>query len=440
MFALFSGWYFWMPKIMGLDYNILLSKVHFWILFIGVRRGIFNFYQRGKRFNHQLPGGSPNDNFVMFFKNVKESKKNIYKELRRKSSSQSLICNRYVGNINPLFNRTSNTLIPLVQSCCQSGTFLKSRYYSSLHGLGGRQPILDPNWVTGFVDAEGSFSVLVYKTSKLKMGWETQLSFNITLHTKDLNLLIQIKSFFCEVGIIKNNKGQNAVSYTVTKLSDLVNIIIPHFNKYFLISQKRADFILFSSVVDLVKNKEHLSVEGLNKILAHKASMNRGLSRTLVDNFTNIIPVERIKFQVSNIPSNWVAGFVSGEGSFYVVLFKNNKYKTGYSVQLRFVIGQHSRDLLLIEKLVEFFGCGYLKPFSNKSAVCYAVTDINSIVDIIIPFFNNYTINGSKNLDYSDFCKIAYLIKDKAHLTEKGLNQIKELASGMNLKRESDFL
>ena len=65
--------------------------------------------------------------------------------------------------------------------------------------MGGRQPILDPNWVTGFVDAEGSFSVLVYKTSKLKIGWETQLSFNITLHTKDLNLLIQIKSFFCEV-------------------------------------------------------------------------------------------------------------------------------------------------------------------------------------------------------------------------------------------------
>jgi hypothetical protein len=89
--------------------------------------------------------------------------------------------------------------------------------------------------------------------------------------------------------------------------------------------------------------------------------------------------------------------------------------------------------------LVEFFGCGYLKPFSNKSAVCYAVTDINNIVDIIIPFFNNYTINGSKNLDYSDFCKIAYLIKDKAHLTEEGLNQIKELASSMNLKRESDF-
>ena len=34
VFALFSGWYFWIPKMLGLDYNIMLSKVHFWILFI----------------------------------------------------------------------------------------------------------------------------------------------------------------------------------------------------------------------------------------------------------------------------------------------------------------------------------------------------------------------------------------------------------------------
>ena len=41
VFALFSAWYFWIPKILGLDYNILLSKVHFWILFIGVNATFF---------------------------------------------------------------------------------------------------------------------------------------------------------------------------------------------------------------------------------------------------------------------------------------------------------------------------------------------------------------------------------------------------------------
>ena len=41
VFALFSAWYFWVPKMLGLDYNILLGKVHFWILFIGVNLTFF---------------------------------------------------------------------------------------------------------------------------------------------------------------------------------------------------------------------------------------------------------------------------------------------------------------------------------------------------------------------------------------------------------------
>jgi cytochrome c oxidase subunit 1 len=41
VFALFSGWYFWIPKILGLNYNQFLGKVHFWILFIGVNLTFF---------------------------------------------------------------------------------------------------------------------------------------------------------------------------------------------------------------------------------------------------------------------------------------------------------------------------------------------------------------------------------------------------------------
>ena len=41
VFAMFSGWYFWAPKILGLNYNLMLSKVQFWILFIGVNLTFF---------------------------------------------------------------------------------------------------------------------------------------------------------------------------------------------------------------------------------------------------------------------------------------------------------------------------------------------------------------------------------------------------------------
>lgn len=41
VFALYSAWYFWIPKILGVEYNKSWGKIHFWILFIGVNVTFF---------------------------------------------------------------------------------------------------------------------------------------------------------------------------------------------------------------------------------------------------------------------------------------------------------------------------------------------------------------------------------------------------------------
>jgi len=41
VFALFAGWYYWTPKIIGVDYNERLAKLHFWIFFVGVNVTFF---------------------------------------------------------------------------------------------------------------------------------------------------------------------------------------------------------------------------------------------------------------------------------------------------------------------------------------------------------------------------------------------------------------
>jgi cytochrome c oxidase subunit 1 len=41
VFAMFAGWYFWVPKILGLNYNLELAKIQFWLLFIGVNLTFF---------------------------------------------------------------------------------------------------------------------------------------------------------------------------------------------------------------------------------------------------------------------------------------------------------------------------------------------------------------------------------------------------------------
>ena len=87
VFALFAGWYYWTPKILGLDYNRLLSKVHFWILFIGVNTtGRKCFGLKGKRLisdqNKPPFNGDDFDAKRMFFDDVQASKRDIYKKLK----------------------------------------------------------------------------------------------------------------------------------------------------------------------------------------------------------------------------------------------------------------------------------------------------------------------------------------------------------------------
>nr|QBM09698.1 hypothetical protein [Dactylella sp.] len=53
---------------------------------------------------------------------------------------------------------------------------------------------LDPHWVTGFIDAEGCFSVIIEVSESLKS--KVRISFEINLHEKDKEILYKIQKFF----------------------------------------------------------------------------------------------------------------------------------------------------------------------------------------------------------------------------------------------------
>jgi len=106
----------------------------------------------------------------------------------------------------------------------------------------GTNPIvskLSSWWTTGFSDAESSFQINIRKNDVLRVGWQVQLVFAIKLHIKDLPLLENIKQFF---GVGEIRLGENFAVFYVTALNDLIEVIIPHFNKYPLLTQKQADF------------------------------------------------------------------------------------------------------------------------------------------------------------------------------------------------------
>jgi len=80
----------------------------------------------------------------------------------------------------------------------------------------------------------------------------------------------------------------------VQSLNEIETVII-HFQKFPLITKKRADLKLLIRIVEKIQRKEHLTLEGLRQIVAIKASMNLGLSDKLklVPIFPDVVPVER---------------------------------------------------------------------------------------------------------------------------------------------------
>lgn len=123
---------------------------------------------------------------------------------------------------------------------------------------------VNPWFLTGLIDAEGSFIVTVDKNKTRKLGWRAQAKFQMGLHNRDLSLLSQFQQNLGGIGSIHINSTLNKVNFSVDSKKDLTKLI-NHLENYPLLTQKRADFILFKEVVKLIIIKDHLSIEGLKK-------------------------------------------------------------------------------------------------------------------------------------------------------------------------------
>jgi LAGLIDADG endonuclease len=328
---------------------------------------------------------------------------------------------------------------------------LKYRSFSNLN----LKPELNPWFLTGFTDAEGCFSIKIQPNAKLKTKWRVRPVFSITLHGKDLSLLKDIQN---TLGVGKISKsGEKLAIYAVDSIKE-IPVILNHFDKYPLITNKLSDYLIFKQCFEIIKQGEHLTQRGLLELIALKSSLNLGLPDNLKNFFPSIILKNRPEFIFKGIPDPfWISGFTSGDGSFHIVSRKSVK-KSGIFV--RFGIHLHIRELEILKGIDT-----YLKLYNteistdnsfykkdnkenkepvkfkklniNKKSVNLQITKFSDIVNIIIPFFNQYPILGIKSLDFLDFKKICEILKTKEHLSSpKVINLILKIKSGMNQNRK----
>ena len=111
-------------------------------------------------------------------------------------------------------------------------------------------------WVVGFVDGEGCFSISVVRNAGCLLGWQVQHEFSVTQAAPSRPALEVLQRVF-ECGyIIENRRTDNhrdqLLRFSVKRRSDLVRAVIPFFRRYPLLTAKQYDFERFCTVLSLM--------------------------------------------------------------------------------------------------------------------------------------------------------------------------------------------
>lgn len=127
---------------------------------------------------------------------------------------------------------------------------------------------------------------------------------------------------------------------------------------------------------------------------------------------------------------NYIAGFTDGEGSFNVSVMKRKDYAGKWKIRASFNISQ--KDRVILESIKKIMDCGTLRTRSD-GVVYYEVTDLSSLKERIIPFFNRFGfLSENKKKNFLIFSKIVISMTNKEHLNENGFQKIIGLREILN--------
>ena len=120
------------------------------------------------------------------------------------------------------------------------------------------------------------------------------------------------------------------------------------------------------------------------------------------------------------LKSDYVCGLVDGEGCFYILNSKR--------IACEFQVSQKSVTILKL--LMEFFGCGYIKPkYDNARTSVFVVKSIRDLSKRIIPFFKEHSLIIKKE-QFEKFAQVVDILQKRQHRTKAGRIKITELKSG----------
>lgn len=250
---------------------------------------------------------------------------------------------------------------------------------------------LNPWFISGLIDAEGSLTAALAKSKTSKLGWRIQLRFTILMHIREADLLKQVRDFFNVGNLVL---GENQVSYNVNDLKEL-GIILNHIFSFPLLTFKYNMALIFNIIRNLMLSKAHLTKDGFLIIVAYINCLNHHINPeklalivSSVGNLPNLLlpPVLVNLFPVIQSPW-WIIGFVAGEGSFTYTFSRLTFY---------FEISQSSWDFFILNAIITFVGLPSSSLLHESRGISKVrVTKFLTLMHIVIPFFIYYPFNTS---------------------------------------------
>jgi hypothetical protein len=114
------------------------------------------------------------------------------------------------------------------------------------------------------------------------------------------------------------------------------------------------------------------------------------------------------------------------------------KMKLGWQVLPEFRVVQHEKDVQVLHRIREVFGCGKVnKNHGNRKELrIRGLKNLNKVVE----FFDSNKLQTTKQRDFELFAQVITMMNTREHLTKQGLTKIAEIASQMNRKVKRRYL
>lgn len=131
---------------------------------------------------------------------------------------------------------------------------------------------LNPWWITGFVDAEGSFGINTTTTDSGML--KASLQFKVSQNAPNRTVLEGLIDYFGAGRVNIDKSTTNTLKFQIQDLPSIREKVSSHFEKYPLRTSKGLDYQNWLQAMEIIADKKHLTPEGKEKILDLKTIMN----------------------------------------------------------------------------------------------------------------------------------------------------------------------